>query len=409
MPVHSLAEYLGDISTSQLVVGAGVFAVLFWLKAWSGGRSTTWEREWAGKMILVVGSPTPTILTLLDHLLHLPSPPQILYLPPEASPLPESLLTILHTIRISATTQNRLAGLHCEPLPRTPLAVREFTQKWSAAPTNITGEGGRRIDAIVLGSGWEVKSYHSRKKEEWTTHQFHFHLLTSLLPHLLRSPAERSIRVLSLISPTWSAALPSLTGVKPRDDVVYHTGRQSINTLLLMKHFQLILDTLASATFGKAKPVPSADDEAATAKKRDKSVKSNIMSMSVIMPWAREEVVKGSLADTPFIKFLWILLYPLIIFLTPSPKKTIQSILFALSAPVRYDELDETPKVAEEGKERTDVRRSAVGGGDVVRDCAVIDVPPVLSDPALAKAIYDELEKEVEAGVKKAGGDKPKR
>ncbi|WWD22715.1 hypothetical protein CI109_107208 [Kwoniella shandongensis] len=385
MPVHSLAEYLGDISTSQLVVGAGVFAVLFWLKAWSGGRSTTWEREWAGKMILVV----------------------ILYLPPEASPLPESLLTILHTIRISATTQNRLAGLHCEPLPRTPLAVREFTQKWSAAPTNITGEGGRRIDAIVLGSGWEVKSYHSRKKEEWTTHQFHFHLLTSLLPHLLRSPAERSIRVLSLISPTWSAALPSLTGVKPRDDVVYHTGRQSINTLLLMKHFQLILDTLASATFGKAKPVPSADDEAATAKKRDKSVKSNIMSMSVIMPWAREEVVKGSLADTPFIK--WILLYPLIIFLTPSPKKTIQSILFALSAPVRYDELDETPKVAEEGKERTDVRRSAVGGGDVVRDCAVIDVPPVLSDPALAKAIYDELEKEVEAGVKKAGGDKPKR
>ncbi|KAK8844731.1 hypothetical protein IAR55_006581 [Kwoniella newhampshirensis] len=394
MPVHTLAEYLGDISTSHLVVGAGVFALLFWIKIWSGGRSTTWEREWAGKMILVVASPTPTIMTLLDHLLHLPSPPQILFLPPVPSPLPESLLTVLHTIRLSAST-NPLAQLHCEPLPPTPLAVRDFTKKWASAPTNITGEGGRRIDAIVLGSGWEVRPYHIRQEGEWSTHQFHFHLLTSLLPHLLRSPAERSIRIISLISPTWSAALPSLTGAKARDDVVFHTGRRSLNTLLLMKHFQLILDTLASATFGKVTPVPGAEDEGVK-KKRDKSLKSNIMSISVVMGWAREEVVRG-----------WILLYPLVMFVTPSPKKSIQSILFALSAPVRYDELDETPKVVDQGKETLDKRRTAVGGGDAVRDCAVVDLPPVLSNPGLAKAMYDELEKEVEAGVKKtAEGEK---
>lgn len=54
MPIHTIASAFGDISTSQLIAGATTFAVIFWIKLWSGGKKCSWEREWAGKMILVV-------------------------------------------------------------------------------------------------------------------------------------------------------------------------------------------------------------------------------------------------------------------------------------------------------------------------------------------------------------------
>lgn len=69
----------------------------------------------------------------------------------------------------------------------------------------------------------------------------------------------------------------------------------------------------------------------------------------------------------------WILLYPFVLILTPSSQKTIQSVLFALSAPVRYEPLDDTLKVKNQDKEAIDPRRSTVGGGDVVKDCAVVE------------------------------------
>ncbi|WVQ72271.1 hypothetical protein IAR50_001821 [Cryptococcus sp. DSM 104548] len=398
MPVHSLASAVGDISTSHLMVAAATFLVIFSLKIWSGGKKNTWEREWAGKMILIVAPPTPTILALIDQLLQLPSPPQILFLPPIPSPLPQDLLTVLHVIRLSAS-KNPVAQLHCESLPRTPVAVRDFTKKWASVPTGTAGADGRRIDAVILGEGWEIRPRELKLEGQWTTHEFHYHLLTSLLPYFLRAPSERSIRVISLVSPAWASAIPSLKNAEPREDIVFNTGRRSINTVLLMKHFQLILDTLAAAALGMVRPVPGTKDEEVT-KRRDESVKSNIMSLSVVMPWAREEVLKAAIVESLLSKILWIVFYPLIIILTPSPAKAAQPIMFALSAPVRYADIDETPKVKDQGKQLEEVRRAAVGGGDVVRDCEVIDVPPVLRDPALAKATYDALEKQVESGVK---------
>lgn len=131
---------------------------------------------------------------------------------------------------------------------------------------------------------------------------------------------------------------------------------------------------------------------------------------------------------------LW---FPLLMIFTPSPTMSVQSILFALMAPVRYGDIPETPirpiqpesedgkKSVEEGEEgKTDPRRSSVAGGDTVRDCAIIEcvqslflppfvskgavrltclsLPPVLCDPAVAKAHYEKIEKEVEAGVKQS-------
>ena len=54
MPIHSIASYLDNATGSQLIVGALALAGFYGIRVWAGGRKCTWEREWAGKMILVV-------------------------------------------------------------------------------------------------------------------------------------------------------------------------------------------------------------------------------------------------------------------------------------------------------------------------------------------------------------------
>ena len=308
------------------------------------------------------GPPTTTVLSLISTLLRLPSPPQILYLPPLPSPLPQDLLTILHTLRLS--TSNPQAQLHCEPLPPTPRGVREFVRKWASPPQGTVGEGGRRVDAIILAEGWEVLSpkkwgkmrfegggagqakteeirsndVDNQQKGEnssqngdststgpdstsqpqprataepseppWTTHQYHLHLLTSLLPHLLRTP-ERNIRLITLISPGYAAALPSLQSLNSTitsASPLIQSGIRGLTSLLMMARFGLILDALASATPAE-KPVPSvavtkdkgegeeAEAEAEVKKeKKEINVKSNTMALSVVMPWCRGDVIRG--------------------------------------------------------------------------------------------------------------------
>jgi len=82
------------------------------------------------------------------------------------------------------------------------------------------------------------------------------------------------------------------------------------------------------------------------------------------------------------------LFFPLLLILTPSPTKSTQSILYALSAPVRHGPIKQPapvqlshPDPAQPGQEKkktveeevVDPNRSGVGGGDVVRDCAVVE------------------------------------
>jgi hypothetical protein len=184
----------------------------------------------------------------------------------------------------------------------------------------MSGEGGRRIDAIILGSGWEVGNKHTNPNPEklldpsqdppWTVHQFHFHLITALLPHLIRQPPERNIRIISLVSPTYTTALPGMQGKALRlDSPAQMAGTIGIRTLFLMSHFQLILDTLASALHSSIKPVPKADDEGTPkiARRREDGLKSNIMALSVIMPWTRSEVIRGMMGvDT---SWAWWIMY----------------------------------------------------------------------------------------------------
>jgi hypothetical protein len=70
---------------------------------------------------------------------------------------------------------------------------------------------------------------------------------------------------------------------------------------LLMGHFARVLDALYASTYGKiqVKPVPKVEGEVDAKvekkdlKERDKNVKSNIMAVSVVMPWCRGDVLRG--------------------------------------------------------------------------------------------------------------------
>lgn len=56
MVVHSAAQLVNYIPLQQ-VLGSTVAAAGLWsVKAWAGGRKCVWERDWAGKMILIVVS-----------------------------------------------------------------------------------------------------------------------------------------------------------------------------------------------------------------------------------------------------------------------------------------------------------------------------------------------------------------
>lgn len=185
--------------------------------------------------------------------------------------------------------------------------MRDFVSKWGKVEQGTTGEGGRRIDAIVLGSGWEVDSTpipkptsnssetvdDSKKQRQWTIHEYHYHFVTSLIPALLRQPPERNIRLISLLSPTYSTALPTLQGKPPKvDSAMQISGAKSITTMLLNNHVQLILDILSAAALKKVKPVPNPVEEEKGLKTREDGVQSNIMTIGVVMPWTRDEVIR---------------------------------------------------------------------------------------------------------------------
>lgn len=341
MPIHilgSIAETTSISATSIVYTTCLIGLFLIIKTALIEGRKCTWERDWAGKFLIVVVStpgtftatrlndspqapPSPLVYALLDHLVNLPHPPQVLYLPPIPSPLPQELLTILHAIRLSASSKAGITAaedsatainpesetleekessvsstaLVCEPLPRNPAAIKEFMRKWAIKPPG-TADDGRRIDGIVWADEWDVQrpwkifSGGSKRKEPqgdtwaglkhderstatmpsatptWTAEQAKFHFLNSMLPFLLKAPMERSIRLINVLGPFYSAAVPLLKSTaeeqgaataqllqatEPRSPIV-QSGKASLRNMLLWRHLQKILNALASATHNEA-------------------------------------------------------------------------------------------------------------------------------------------------------------
>jgi hypothetical protein len=55
MPIHGIDSLIeGRVNYSYALIAVGVVTVALSIKAWASGRKNTWERDWAGKMVLVV-------------------------------------------------------------------------------------------------------------------------------------------------------------------------------------------------------------------------------------------------------------------------------------------------------------------------------------------------------------------
>lgn len=60
MPVHFASRALDGVPTSTLTYTALAAIAAYGVKVITGGRKSIWEREWAGKLIMIVVSPSPT-------------------------------------------------------------------------------------------------------------------------------------------------------------------------------------------------------------------------------------------------------------------------------------------------------------------------------------------------------------
>ncbi len=56
MPIHSIATAFSDARTEYILGAVAAVVLLYSVKIWAGGRKCTWERDWAGKMILIAVS-----------------------------------------------------------------------------------------------------------------------------------------------------------------------------------------------------------------------------------------------------------------------------------------------------------------------------------------------------------------
>lgn len=283
--------------------------------------------------------------------------------------------------------------LTCEPLPEDADVIHEFVKRWltggapeqevesktsdsSSAPAAAAAAASgvlqpealrrkaqaRAIDAIVWTDDWEVKrpwapfafrnDVSSPDESEsaaaaWSTQEARHHLLTALIPLLLKSPTDRSVRLISLVSPFYAAAMAaerSLAEHRKKNDAaaeagsaegpvdaaalpknesedeqaiesspVLESGRRGLRTAVVWRHLQKILDAVATATAhaqGSQAGLPPKVDEAGVAE-----VSENIEKLKVSFPgrtrcpsWTLTSILCGDSASNSQAtskRFLW--------------------------------------------------------------------------------------------------------
>ena len=163
-------------------------------------------------------------------------------------------------------------------------SVRDFCTKF------LTGKE-HRLDAIVFAHEYEhVGPVFASKEEKLACEERRaaandstFLIITLLLPTLLVAPAERDIRVVSIVNPFYAAAVPRFPQAPPVEGSQFlREGYYALRTVLLMRHLQRVLDALPQA------PAPN-PDAASAAAASNKTQKSNIVSVSVSPGFSRHD------------------------------------------------------------------------------------------------------------------------
>ncbi|CED84351.1 Zn(2)-C6 fungal-type DNA-binding domain [Phaffia rhodozyma] len=233
----------------------GIF--LWWLRVFIDGTKNTWERDWKSRRVIVVGPPTPLVISLLDHLTTQNC--QTLYLPPS---LPPKLLLLLQAIQLRSsdhvqpkayfapqpevgsdddaeiTTKPPITPedtleidqiLNAEPMnPKDYMDIMRFVKLWAGRKGGLGDD--KRVDAIIWAYGVgevidpllvtpssytglsspfsrpeanQTGMFASEKEEE----KARFSFFTLFLPQILQSisASSRSVRLINLIHPLYPA------------------------------------------------------------------------------------------------------------------------------------------------------------------------------------------------------------
>ena len=157
--------------------------------------------------------------------------------------------------------------------------------------------GEFRLDAIIFAheyghiGGWRYKNREeeTRRREEGLLATFFF--TTLLLPVLLTAPSERDIRIINLVNPFYSAAVPQFDPSKPTKQpdastsVWREEGWRSLRSILFIRHLQRVLDALPAGA--KAVPVVSGDEATTNSPKKI----SNIIAVTTSPGISRADTI----------------------------------------------------------------------------------------------------------------------
>lgn len=157
--------------------------------------------------------------------------------------------------------------------------------------------GEFRLDAIIFaheyghvgGWGYKNREEETRRREEGLLATFFF--TTVLLPILLTAPSDREIRIINLVNPFYSAAVPRFDPSQPTErpnagtSIWREEGRRSLRSILFMRHLQRVLDALPAG----AKTVPVVSGNQATTPSL-KNV-SNIVAVTVSPGISRADTI----------------------------------------------------------------------------------------------------------------------
>ena len=219
------------------------------------------------------GGFTPLGLTLLQELAQRGA--HIIALSPE--PISSTrIATIIEVLRSTTSNENIFAE-HCDL--SSPVAIREFCSRFSKTKERLDGivfaHEYSHIGSLLPTRSDPVKDELERQTRSLATFLF----TTQLLELLLVAPAERDIRIVNVINPFYAAAAtnftPTTKSLPMKPSIFLQEGRRSLQTAILTRHLQRILDSMPQNT-----STPKVDDEVANVA-RGRLQRSNVVVVAV--------------------------------------------------------------------------------------------------------------------------------
>lgn len=219
------------------------------------------------------GGFTPLGLTLLQELARRGA--HIIALSPEPI-LSTRIATIIEVLRSTTSNENIFAE-ECDLT--SPVAIREFCSQFSKTKGRLDGivfaHEYSHIGSLLPTRSNSVKDELERQTRSLATFLF----TTQLLELLLVAPTERDIRIVNIINPFYAAAAtnftPSTDSLPKKPSIFLQEGRRSLQTAILTRHLQRILDSMPQNT-----STPKVDGEVVNVA-RSRLQRSNIVAVAV--------------------------------------------------------------------------------------------------------------------------------